>query len=209
MVGDSKKAWVQPWKQPTGQRRFLSFVFWEGVLLTPLAVAYAYDTAGYWKLLAAVLPVLNVFLNAVQRYSPRAENGGADGSADSATVTFRSANQGDAGAEKLLFKIVRLGFIGPADAGDQAEYESFCRNMNLDQPAGGWGFVCCENEDGAHWTGLTPDAANLQQLDSEKADIRLSQCKIQEFRPGWPEEWTLLNPPVLPHNNGEPASSEP
>jgi hypothetical protein len=58
-MGDGKVAWVQSWKQPTWQRRFLSFVFWEGVLITPLAVAYAYDTAAYWKLLAAALPAVN------------------------------------------------------------------------------------------------------------------------------------------------------
>ena len=204
-MGDGKVAWAQPWKQPTWQRRFLSFVFWEGVLLAPLAVAYAYDTAAYWKLLAAVLPALNLFLNVVQRYGPPAKNGGADRGADPATVRILSVNRGDPGAEKLDFKIVRVGFIAPAEAGDQAEYESFCEAMNLDQPAGGWGVVCCENEDGEHWTGLTPDAANLQQLDTKKAGVHLSQCKIQEFRPGWPEEWAPLNPPVRPHNDGQPG----
>lgn len=206
-MGDGKIAWVQPWKQPTWQRRFLSFVFWEGVLLTPLAVAYAYDTAGYWKVLAATLPAFNLLVNAIQRYGSSAKKDEAD-SGDPGMLGFVSASPGDAGAQKLSFKILRFEFIGPAEAGGQAEYESFCRALNLDQPAGGWGFVCCENEDGEHWTGLTPDAANLRQLGQKNAGTHLSDCKIQVYRPGWPEEWALPNPSVPGHGDREPGPAE-
>ena len=202
-------AWVQPWKQPTWQRWFLSLVFWEGVLLTPLAAAYAYDTSGDWKLIAAALPILSLFLNVVQRYGPRGKTAGEDGGADPAMVRIRSADRGDKGAEELRFKIMRVAFIAPADAGDQAEYESFCQAMDLDQPAGGWGVVCCEKEDGERWAGLTPDAANLQeQLNGAGAGLHLSQCKIQEFRPGWPDEWDLLKPAALPPDELQPGAGK-
>jgi hypothetical protein len=192
----SKKAeWVQPWKQPTWQRRFLTFIFWEGILFTPLAVSIAYQqTPGIWKLIAAALPVAWAVLNIAQRYG-QSTSANASAKANPTTERIRAMEAGEHGAEKFLMRPVKAMIVTPETSGHPEDYTAFCREFGLAAPATGWGLVCCEDDKGQHWTGLAANVGRIREFEAktpaDDTGLNLSECGIHEFRPGWPEEWDL------------------
>lgn len=192
---DGSAEWVWIWKQPSWQRRFLTFVFWEGILCTPLAVIYAYGTSGRWKLAAAAVPVAGLLVAFAQRYG-KADRAKADAGPSPATTPVRAAGADEKPAESSAGTPESqwaVRFVTPEDSADRADYANACRALGLAESAGGWGLLCCADEDGQRFTMLTADLTSIRAHQTARGidvtTFSVSGWGVQAWRQGWPQDW--------------------
>jgi hypothetical protein len=199
-MSDDATGWVWVWTQPSWQRRFLTFVFWSGVLCTPLAVMYAYSTSVSWKLASAALPVLGVLISFIQRYAKDDDKKSATKPSPAkpspATPTGSVAESVGKPAEASAAAPEPHGevlFVTPHDTGSPADFAMACRDLGLAKKAAGWALICITDEDGKRVTMLSNDPKSVRAhqtaLGVDITKFSLSGWGIRAWRQGWPADW--------------------
>lgn len=84
-----------------------------------------------------------------------------------------------------------FAFLTPEDLG--SDYEAACRGAGLAVTEQGWGFLLCEDEQGAHWSAITDDPDYLRQLigvsEGVLDGLAIPPDMYDRTRRGWPDEW--------------------
>lgn len=188
MAGDDAKWW-----QPGRLRRALTVIFWVSIVITPFLVIANHNSGGWLISIAvAVMSRLTLILGRYGDGKNKALDAAPDfARPDPAAMRIRTGKN-RWGRQRFEMKPVKAFLLTPSTSPYPEDYAAFCREFGIAAKPDGWGLVCCEDEHGHHWTGLAPDIGYVRKhagTVAGGASFRLMEAGVQDFRPGWPEEW--------------------
>lgn len=85
--------------------------------------------------------------------------------------------------------------VDPQHMGGMLNYLALCRTVGLEPIPGGYGFMHCLDDDGAHWTLVTTDLEFhklwiARMMSHHPRAVEEVVGKYSISRAGWPDEWS-------------------
>lgn len=180
------------WWRTRPLHRSLTFIFWISILLTPFLVIANHKSGWLISIAVAVMSRLTLILGRYGDGKNKALDAAPDFAKPDPTAMRIRTDKTRWGRERFQMKPVKAFVLTPSTSPYPEDYAAFCREFGIAEKADGWGLVCCEDEQGHHWTGLTPDVEYVRKhvgTVAGGATFQFSAGGVQDFRPGWPEEW--------------------